>query len=456
MIRPSTRLVEYLLSLTEADIGPELERKAVTALLDNLGCGLYGAHQQWGQIVNDLVLSEQSRGAATLYGCEAPVAPVRAALANGTSTHGFEFDDLIQSAVAHPGAVVVPSALAAAEQSGESGARLLLAIVAGYEMMGRLGRALGTEHGVRGFHTTGIAGPVAAAVAAGVVMRLDLPKMLAAIGIACSSASGIKAFTQGTGGMVKRMHAGRAAEAGVLACELARLGFTGPTEGIDGQFGLLQVIGGTDARAGELDERLGKSFEITQVWVKVYPCCGGIHSAVHALESLRRQHRIDPAHVERVHVHTNSRVALSNGDRDPQETMAAQYSMPFTAGVALTRDPRDAAAYSAANLRDPAVRALMTKVTMSADPDIERLLPDHFAARVNVTLKGGRELEELVLDPNGSLGAPCTPADVEAKFRRLAGTVKRQNTVDRIIIAVRNMAKATSLSELSSALREGE
>ena len=212
-------------------------------------------------------------------------------LANGTSTHGFELDDIIQGALTHPGAVVVSAALAAAEESRASGARLLLGVIAGYEMMARLSLALGAEHNTKGFHTTGVAGPIASVVAAGIVMGLSKEQLLAAIGISCSTAAGIKAFTQGTGGMVKRMHAGHAAEAGIVACELAKRGFTGPMEGIDGRFGLLEVIGGSDVKPEALDSDLGAAFAITRIWVKAYPCCGLIHSTAHALESLKAEHR---------------------------------------------------------------------------------------------------------------------------------------------------------------------
>jgi len=311
------------------------------ALLDNIGCGLYGSRQQWGCIVRDLVLAERSHGNATLYGSAKPVAPIHAALANGTATHGFELDDIILGSLTHPGAVVVSAALAVAEQSGASGKRLLSGLTAGYEMMGRVGRALGVEHNNRGYHTTGVAGPVAAAVAAGIVMGFDVPQLLSAIGIACSSSSGIKAFTQGTGGMVKRMHAGRAAEAGVLACELTRRGFTGPLQAIDGRFGLLDVISGTDAHPEYLDQDLGASLAITRVWVKAYPCCGFIHSTSHALESLKREHNITPGQVKQIRVYTNEHAVEHNGAPDPREPMAAQYSIPFCAGVALAADPRD-------------------------------------------------------------------------------------------------------------------
>ena len=453
MTTPATRLVEYLASLTESALEPQLTQSATLSLLDSIACGLYGSQQQWGKIVNDFVLSEQSRGTATLYGSQTPVAPARAALANGTSTHGFELDDILHQH-SHPGAVVVSAALAVAEHTQASGAQLLLGLIAGYEMMGRLGSALGMDTSHRGYHITGVAGTVAATVAAGVVMRMNAAQMLSAIGNACSASAGIKAFTQGTGGMAKRMHAGRAAESGVVACELARRGFTGPMQGIDGRFGLLEVIAGSGARPKLLENSLGTNLEITQTWVKVYPCCGVIHSVMHALESLKEEHQFPASAVREIRVHIHRRGVTQNGDPDPRETMAAQYSIPFCAGVALTKNPRDPEAFADRNLQDPLVRGLASRTKLFEDAAIEQLYPEHLAARIELSLSDGRELTSTVHDPRGSQLCPCTPTDIEDKFRRLAGSVKRPETVERIIAEVRGLASNRTVADLSSALRE--
>jgi len=181
------RLLEFLQALPQ-ELPPALTASARVALIDNIGCGLFGATRAWGRMITDHVLEEGSRGRATVFGGSTTIAPARAALANGTCTHGFELDDIIMGALAHPGAVVVPAALAAAEATGADGRALLRAIVAGYEVMGRVSTALGQDHNNRGFHTTGIAGPIAAAVAAGLVMKLEHDTLLSAVGTACSSA----------------------------------------------------------------------------------------------------------------------------------------------------------------------------------------------------------------------------------------------------------------------------
>lgn len=446
-------LVEFLHVLPAEGPSDEAMRHARIALLDNLGCGLFGAKREWGQIITALVREEGSRGRASVYGQSETAAPARAALANGTCTHGFELDDIILGALSHPGAVVVPAALATAETSGADGKTLLRAIVAGYEVMARVGAALGHDHNNRGFHTTGVAGPVAAAVAAGMVMGLSVEALLSAVGTACSSAAGIKAFTQGTGGMVKRMHAGRAAEAGVLACDLARRGFSGPQAGVDGRFGLLEVIGGEHVYPERLDADLGANLAIERVWIKAYACCGLIHSTMHALEHLKAAHRIMPSAVRAVHVRSSKRAVEQNGDPQPQETMAAQYSLPFCAGVALAGDARSPAPFMPDRLWDETVRAIAARTHLSIDAGMEAAYPEHFGAHVEVELESGRKHEQTVLDPHGTPADPFTASEAEAKFRLLAGAAKSPQAIERIITAVAQLDDARSVEALSAALR---
>jgi 2-methylcitrate dehydratase PrpD len=453
MTNHSAQLVEYLAGLKPAMLDGPLGSYATMALLDTVGCGLYGAIQQWGRILREQMLAESSQGRATLFGESVTVAPSRAALANGTSAHGFELDDIIQGALVHPGAPVIPAALAVAEHYGASGERLLLGIVAGYEVMARLGWALGAEHNTRGFHTTGVAGPIAATVACGVVLNQPVDTILSAIGIACSSAGGIKAFTQGTGGMVKRMHAGRAAETGVLACELAQRGFTGPMAGVDGHFGLLEVIGGSDTDVEALTRDLGREYAISKVWVKAYPCCGLIHSVSHAIEAIRKETSLTPADVKKIVVHTSRRAVEHNGDPNPQETMAAQYSIPYCAGAAVVRNPRDPAAFDADGLCDPEIRRVAALTQLRIDEKLDALYPAHFAARVEVVLNGERKAERTVIDPHGTASDACDAAEIEAKFRLLAKPVKTQQRVDHVIAATRALRAARSVTAFSAALQ---
>ena len=425
-ISPGGVLIERLAALSWADLPATAPERAKACLIDNIACGLFGSQFPWGKITADFVLDEASTGKATVFGRDRGIAPARAAMANGTMIHGFELDDIILGSLSHPGTVVIPAALALAEHRGASVDRLLLGIVAGYEMMARLGAALGPRCNNAGIHTTGVAGAIAAAVASAVVAEASAEVMANAIGIACSSASGIKAFTQGSGGMVKRYHGGHAAECGVTSFQLAERGFTGPLHGIDGRYGLLEVIGGETSDAALLSRGLGADWAIGRVWIKVYSCCGLIHTSVQAAETIRAAQKLEPAAIKAVRIGLGARAVEQNGEIAPGDTMTAQYSIPFCVAACLTGDIRDPRTFDAQGLRDPAVAGMIPRIALYTDPEMEAVFPGKFAARVEIETIDGRRFTETLMDAHGTPGDPLRgsgdhrqiPPDVRVCARR--------------------------------------
>ena len=447
-------MVDFAATLSERSVPPRVLKQAADCLLDSIGCGLFGAKQPWGEMMAANTLEECAAGASSLFGRRERVAPAPAALVNGTAIHGYELDDLIVGAVVHPGAVVVPAALAAAEHADAPGMRLLLAVVAGYEAMARVALALGPEPSQRGFHVTAVVGPIAASVAAGVAMGLDRDRLLAAVGLACSASSGIKSFAGGSGGgMVKRMHAGRSAEAGVRMCQLAARGYTGPRAALDGKFGLLDVFGGKGADASRLTQGIGERWATDDIWVKVYPMCGGIHSAAQALRQLRGERALAPDEVQGVRVGVSAFAARNNGEREPGDTMGAQYSIPYCAAVALLGDPLDPAMFADSAIRAPAWRSVASKVALEVDDEAEKLYPRQLAARVELRLKGGEVRAARVVDAHGTPTDPCTDGERRDRFTRLASAAVPLSAAEAMIRATERLPAAASVRAYTEALR---
>ncbi len=452
--RPGSLCIERLAALTMADLPPATQEQAARVLLDNLACGFHAADLPWGRIIADHVIEEGSSGGATVFGRKESIGPAGAATANGTAIHGFELDDIILGSLAHPGTVVVPAALAIAEHTGASVERLLLGIVAGYEMMARLGAALGEDCNTRGFHTTGVAGAIAAAVAAGVVLGFDADTLKNAIGIACSSASGIKAFTQGTGGMVKRLHGGHASGCGVTAVQLAARGFTGPMEALDGRYGLLEVIGGPTAEANLLYDGWGENWAIGRVWTKVYSCCGVIHSAMNAIEIIRTRDGVSAADVKTLHIGIGKRAVEQNGERAPKEAMSAQYSLPFCAAVAITGDIRDPGSFDQDKLSDPTVLAMIPRVITEVDAEVHKAYPQLFGAKVTIETLDGSRFAETIWNAHGTAASPCSDEEIFTKFNRMTATCMTDATRQAVLDAVQGIANGSgSVQSLSRAMR---
>lgn len=447
-------LIEFAHGLSLEAIPRRVIDDAKWCLLDSLGCALFGSRQPWAKIMADEMLAEGSRGRSSIVGRRKTLAAPAAALCNGTATHGFELDDLLDEAIVHPGAIVIPAALAAAESVDAPGSRLMPGIIAGYEAINRVGLAIGVEPARRGHHMTALAGPVGAAIGAGVVMNLSPAELTAAVGLACSTASGTKSFAAGAGGgMMKRMHAGRAAEAGVRMCQLAARGFTAPPTALDGRFGLLEVLSGQSARPEQLNLDLGKRWAVVQVYVKVYPCCAWIQAAVQQLVALRGPRPVRAQEVERVRIGLCAYAVRNNGNVAPPDTMGAQYSLPYCAALALTADPSDPAMYREDAINDPERRELARRIELVADQEMEAAYPKHYGSRVELQLAGGERAESAVLDPHGMPADPCTGTERLEKFSRLASGMRSRKAVARIINAVRDSEHLKSTRELTALLR---
>jgi 2-methylcitrate dehydratase PrpD len=447
-------LSDFLQRLSLASLPERTAEAARWALLDTLGCALFGAPETWSRIMAEEVLEEGAKGRATIIGHATLAAAPAAALCNGTAAHGFELDDHLDEAIVHPGAIVVSAALAAAEASNASGERLLTGIVAGYEMLNRVGLALGVTPAQRGYHKTAVAGPLGAAVAAACAMRLSAEQVFTAIGLACATASGTKAFATGAGGgMEKRMHAGRAAEAGVRMAQLASRGFTAPPTALDGRFGLLEVIAGEHASPALLAAELGERYAIEHVYVKIYPCCAWIQAAVQQLVDMRGPRPLTLDEIGNVRIGVSAYAKAQNGAVAPVDTMGAQFSIPYCVALALMGEPSDPTMYAPPFIDDQDRRALAARVEIFVDPEMEAAYPRHYGARVALTLASGERKTSAVLDPHGMPADPCTPDELLSKFHRLAARTKDQATVANIAKTIGAVHESARIEPLTALLR---
>src|SRR5579862_1283507 len=280
MAEETVQLAEYAAALRYEDLPAAVVAAAKDCIIDTVAACICGSALPWSRIVIDYVARTGPGGQSRILGQGDAVQAGAAALANGALAHAFELDALTRpGAGAHPGGTVVPPALAVAQQEGRSGRDLVAAFVAGNEVMIRIGRATHHTNEARGFHAPGTTGPFGAAVACGHLLGLDAGKMANALGIAGSLAGGLMEFSMGDGGMVKRLHLGRASEAGVLAASLAQGGFTGPRTVIEGRYGFLNVFC-SEYDASQLTRGLGSDWVTLSTVLKRYPVHATAHAAV--------------------------------------------------------------------------------------------------------------------------------------------------------------------------------
>jgi len=411
MAQETVRLAEYATALRYEDLPPEVVRRAKDCIADTVAAIICGSALPWSRIVIRYAERTGPGGKSRILGHRgAAVQANAAALANGALAHAFELDSLTRpGAGAHPGATVLPPALAVAQERGSDGRALIAAFVGGNEVMIRIGRATGHTNEARGFHAPGTTGPFGAAVAAGHLLGLDPRAMTNALGVAGSLAGGLLEFARGDGGMVKRLHLGRASEAGVLAASLAADGFEGPRTVIEGEFGFLKVFC-TKWDEAELTRGLGEDFVVSSTVLKRYPCHSTAHAAVRAVRDLQSEHGFKGAAVEAITVTGTERMIERHNILEPADLMLAQYSIPFCVALALHREARNPESFDETALRDPQIRALCRRVRLVPEPG-----GGHGGAgsTVTITLADGRRFERRA--ENGML----EPGELQDKFLRL-------------------------------------
>ncbi|MDA1240999.1 MAG: MmgE/PrpD family protein, partial [Chloroflexi bacterium] len=329
---PTAALARFV---AEARVPADVRRTTRRYLLDWLGSAVAGGEMNPPALMRDVVQALGGHPQATVLADGTRTSAPLAAMANAAASHVLEMDDLDRASISHPGAPVVAAALAVAERDGASGDDLLDAIAVGYEVMIRIGEALGPSH-YEHWHTTGTAGTIGAAAAAGRIARLDVGGVHRALGSAGTMTAGLWEFLS-DGAMSKQLHPAKAAHDGILAARLAAHGFTAATRILEGPKGLLAAMSADPQPArltDGLDARM-QQWRITSVSFKVHASCRHTHSAVDAALALRAQQSLRPETIARVDVRLYTQALGLLGGMEPTTPYAAKFSLPFCVAAAL-------------------------------------------------------------------------------------------------------------------------
>lgn len=453
----STReLAEFLASLTLDQVPSDVVKTCRLSLLDTLGCGLFGSTLEWTKILRVTLTQLDDGRACTVWGTGERLGGPHAALVNGAAVHAFELDDLHKESILHAGSAATPAALAAAELAGGvTGARLLTGLIAGYEAGARTGMTVGTAHLLRGFHPTGTHGTLAAAAAAAVILGLRSGEMQHALGIAGSQASGLMAAQYSA--MVKRFHAGRAAQSGLYAALLARAGYTGITNLFESDYGGYCSTFSPSADLSALTKELGTRWEAGRVGHKLYAANGSCHPAIEIILQMRAAERLTVDQVDRVVVQASSATVAHVGwEYKPDSVTTAQMNLPYIIAVALADGEVFVDQFAEDRLSDPVLVGLARKVSVQAAADIDAQGTSHrHATRIAVHLTDGRVLQAATSYARGSALAPLTADEVRAKYRRLAAAALPDRQVAFLERLTDGIGELDSTAELSAALAGG-
>jgi 2-methylcitrate dehydratase PrpD len=430
---PGAQLAAFAARLRFEDIPAAVVRRAEDLMLDWLASALAGAAARQVLAVERFARAMgPGDGLSQVLIARRNSSPLFAAMVNAAASHVVEQDDVHNGSVFHPGTVVFPPALAAAQDVGIHGRELLAAVVAGYEVGIRVGEFLGRSH-YRIFHTTGTAGALAAAAATGRVLGLSPAQMINAFGSAGTQAAGLWEFLR-DGADSKQLHTAHASVAGLASAYLARDGFTGAQRILDGAQGMAAGMS-QDADPARLTDRLGSRWALAETSFKYHASCRHTHPAADALQQVMRQHGLDAESIAQVvaHVH-QAAIDVLGPVVEPRTVHQSKFSMGTVLALVALRYSASLDEFESA-LDDRAVAAFRDRVSMQLDAEVDAAYPQRWIGKVTVVTSDGRKLVGRVDEPKGDPGNTLSRAELEDKAYRLAefgGVATRAETAAAI------------------------
>lgn len=443
------QLAQFSCSLQLSDVPKSVVNAARYCVLDTIGSALGAANyaeipalfrefSNWSGSVWGLSSSAWGQGERT------GVFP--AILINSMMAHALEMDDVHTGSKSHPGAVIVPTAWTLAEAMGASGKAFLEAVIAGYEVMARIGMGMDvSSNRRRGWHTTGIIGTFGAAAVASRLLGLNWEQTLSAFGMAGTQSSGLWAFLA-EGSTCKKLHTARAAVNGFCSTILAKGGMTGPSHILDAEDGGLYRAVSDSFDMRKVSAGLGEVWEILKIDKKPYPCCRTTHHAIDAALSLRNTNGFKPEDVSSILVETYEVGVLQCGfEKYPESPVEAKFSIPYTCAAALLRGKITQAEFTGELIANPMIRRLAESTRVVADQLFNDRYPARWGSRMHIFMKDGTELVQQVDDISGSVQHPLTAQQEADKFARLALETISAKRAERLM---RDILRIETLPEL--------
>ncbi len=420
------KLAAWIVDLSPQAIPESVQHEGVRSFVNWLGCAVGGAAHETVDRALTAVLPFSGPQRAQILGRRERLDELHAALLNGISSHVLDYDDTHLKTIIHPAGPVASAILAIAEGRGISGRDFLTALIVGIEVECRIGNAVYPDHYDRGWHITGTAGVFGAAAAAGRLLGLDERRMSWALGLAATQSSGLREMF---GTMSKSFHPGRAAQNGAMSAFLARAGFDSSERAIEAPRGFANVLS-TKQDYAEITEGLGERWEAALNTYKPFACGIVIHPTIDGCQQIRRELGSEVAAIRSVALRTNPLVLELTGKTEPKTGLEGKFSVYHAAAVALLRGDGSPTAFTDEAVRDPAIVAMRSRVTVTTDPGIAE-----DAAEIAVTLADGRRVERFVRHAIGSLERPLSDDALTEKFLRqsapILGEAAAKTLIDR-------------------------
>ena len=456
----TAEVADFVISIADGDIPEDVLDLGKKSILDGLGLALAGSVAASGGIVGvHLASLGLTGGPATVIGSGLKVPARFAAFANGIAIHADDYDDTqlaaakdrVYGLLTHPTAPALPAALAMAEREGASGAAFMAAYHVGVEVECKISEAMNPRHYRDGFHSTATCGPFAAASAVANLLGYGRDMTAVALAIAGSQSAGLR---ENFGTMTKPFHAGRASESGLLAAEMAGLGFTATDNILEAPRGFFRAAGGGYDH-GAISGKLGNpwTFASPGISIKPHPCGSLTHPGMTKMRELIAEHDIKPEDVAEVKIGTNSHMPNALIHHRPENELQAKFSMEFCIAILLLERRAGLNEFNDETVNRADVKAMIEKVDFGVHPEAEAAGYDKMTTIIEITLADGREITGRADFGKGSPADPMSFDEVAGKFRQCAEYAGfGADRAEKVVATVRALETLADVRELTGQL----
>ncbi|UUX51044.1 MmgE/PrpD family protein [Nisaea acidiphila] len=413
---PTETFGEFISGMRTAALPENARHHARRCVLDWFAAAIPGGVLPPATLLETALAEDLDRGRSRLVPSGRFATARTAALINGTASHTVEFDDIFRDGLFHPGVVVIPAALALAEDTGAPGELFLRAVIAGYEVSNRIAAAVNPAH-YDYWHTTATIGFFGGTAASAVILGLNPPQAAHALASAGTMAAGLQQAFRAEA-MSKPIHAGRAAEGGVLAARMAEAGVTGVLDILEGAAGFGAAMS-RDVDWQKAVAGLGEDWTIERTTQKNHAACGHVHAAVDAARQIVTENGLAAEDIAGIEVGSYGKSLEICGNADPKTAFEAKFSLPYCVGAVIATGAVRIAAFSPEALGDERIRTLASKVAHKVDPECDAAFPGRRSARVTIETADGRRFSHYAPTRKGDPDAPLSDAELDEKFVEL-------------------------------------
>lgn len=452
-----TDKVSHFVAQTAAkDIPQDALELARLAITDFIGVALPGSREKQSKIIADYAQKIGGVPQASIIGRDGKTSPYLAALVNGTTGHALDYDDMAISLIGHPSVFLAPAILAIGESIEASGEDVLIAYVVGYETVCCIAGPVLQSHYVQGWHSTATFGSLGAMAAVARLLKLTMPQVRMALGIAASLAGGLR---QNFGTMTKPLHAGKAAANGIQAALLAQAGFTADDGIIEAPLGFAKVFG----HSGEVDwakagENLGKTFFITSdigLSIKPYPCCGFTHCAIDAALGIKEEHKVNADDIAEVELGVSPFDKQILIHHHPRTDLEGKFSLEYCVARALLSGEVRLKHLTDEAVAEPPIKSLIEKMRWAEKYPMPVMgTAEGFGTKsITIKLKNGKEFSKEVAIAKGMPLNPLTLDEFNSKYQDCASTMLSEEDVEKSLSILTNLQKVKNIKEVMESLK---